>query len=65
MSQENHLLAAIRGGASLRKVEREERKEEVKEELGMFAGEEVSAMLARRKWLEMESDSDDSDDDWD
>ena len=65
VSTGNDLLAAIRGGASLKKVEREEKKEEAKGDLGMFGSEEVAAMLARRKFLELESDSDDSDDDWD
>jgi len=65
VSSQSSLLSSIRQGANLKKVEVTEKKEQTADEMGMFGGEEISAMLARRKWLEMDSDSDDSDSDWD
>ena len=62
----NELLDAIRGGKTLRKVEKpKERPPVVKEEpAGIMGGNLVSSMLSRRAALEGSSD-DSSDEDWD
>ena len=57
---QNDLLNSIKKGSSLKHVESTggNKRDTKTKSIGMFHGEQVERLLARRKALEMESDSD-------